>query len=91
MANFAVPPPEAASPTALFFGFSAAMLGISGFESSANFVEEQAEGVFPKTLRNMWVAVTIFNPAMALLALALVPDRARSAEHQEALLAHMGS
>ena len=25
---------------ALFFGFSAAMLGISGFESSANFVEE---------------------------------------------------
>jgi hypothetical protein len=27
--------------TALFLGFSAAMLGISGFESSANFVEEQ--------------------------------------------------
>ena len=26
--------------TALFLGFSAAMLGISGFESSANFVEE---------------------------------------------------
>lgn len=58
---------------ALFFGFCAAMLGVSGFESSANFVEEQAEGVFPKTLRNMWVAVTIFNPIMALLALALVP------------------
>jgi len=33
---------------ALFFGFAAAMLGISGFESSANFVEEQADGVFPK-------------------------------------------
>ena len=32
---------------ALFFGFAAAMLGISGFESSANFVEEQADGVFP--------------------------------------------
>jgi len=31
------------------------MLGISGFESSANYVEEQKEGVFPKTLRNMWV------------------------------------
>ena len=27
-------------------GLSAAMLGISGFESSANFVEEQAPGVF---------------------------------------------
>lgn len=48
--------------TALFLGFSTAMLGISGFESSANFVEEQKPGVFPKTLRNMWVAVTIINP-----------------------------
>ena len=72
---------------ALFFGFAAAMLGISGFESSANFVEEQAEGVFPLTLRNMWIAVSVFNPAMALLALvpmALVP------EHKETLLAYMG-
>ncbi len=58
---------------AIFWGFSAAMLGISGFESSANFVEEQERGVFPKTLRNMWIAVSIFNPLMAFLALALVP------------------
>jgi hypothetical protein len=32
-----------------FFGFSAAMLGI-GFESSANFVEEQQQECFSKTL-----------------------------------------
>lgn len=37
--------------TAIFFGTSTAMLGISGFESSSQFVEEQADGVFPKTLR----------------------------------------
>lgn len=37
--------------TALFFGMATAMLGISGFESSSQFVEEQDEGVFPKTLR----------------------------------------
>jgi amino acid transporter len=74
---------------ALFFGFSAAMLGISGFESSANFVEEQAEGVFPKTLRNMWVAVTVLNPGMALLAMMLVPLDA-AARHEDALLAHLG-
>mmetsp|Transcript_16062 Transcript_16062/g.34729 ORF Transcript_16062/g.34729 Transcript_16062/m.34729 type:complete len:808 (-) Transcript_16062:84-2507(-) len=43
------------------FGFANAMLGVSGFESSANFVEEQEEGVFPKTLRNMWWAVSILN------------------------------
>jgi len=75
---------------ALFFGFSAAMLGISGFESSANFVEEQAEGVFPKTLRNMWVAVTVLNPGMAFLALMIVPIGAVT-RHEEALLAHLGS
>ena len=43
-------PMETSIPRALFFGFAAAMLGISGFESSSNFVEEQAHGVFPKTL-----------------------------------------
>lgn len=87
--NMATPAPGGFG-MALFFGFSAAMLGISGFESSANFVEEQEEGVFPKTLRNMWVAVSFFNPVMALLALALVriPD---VGEHQESLLAHMGA
>ena len=75
--------------TALYFGFAASLLGISGFESSANFVKEQAEGVFPKTLRNMWVAVTVFNPGMAILALALMPMD-HVGNHHEALLAHMG-
>ncbi len=75
---------------ALFFGFSASLLGISGFESSANFVEEQAEDVFPLTLRNMWVAVSFFNPAMALLALALVPIP-QVAGQQDALLTHLGN
>ncbi|PTX18241.1 amino acid/polyamine/organocation transporter (APC superfamily) [Pontibacter mucosus] len=74
---------------ALFFGFAAAMLGISGFESSANFVEEQAPGVFPKTLRNMWLAVTIFNPLTAFLAVAIIPIAA-SVENQTALLAYLG-
>jgi amino acid transporter len=82
-------PMEISIPQALFFGFAAAMLGISGFESSANFVEEQERGVFPKTLRNMWAAVSFFNPSMALLALALVPIAAVSGT-QEALLSHMG-
>ncbi len=58
---------------ALLFGFAAAMLGISGFESSANFIEEQKPGVFPKTLGNMWLAVAIFNPLISLLSLGLLP------------------
>ncbi len=75
--------------TALFLGFSTAMLGISGFESSANFVEEQEAGVFPKTLRNMWVAVSVINPLMAFTAVMVLP-LGEVANHQEALLSHMG-
>ena len=90
-ANMQTPLPDGRGLlTALFFGFAISMLGISGFESSSNFVEEQAEGVFPKTLRNMWVAVSIFNPLMALLALSLVPLDGVGT-HKETLLSHMGA
>ncbi|MEI6728722.1 MAG: APC family permease [bacterium] len=60
----------------LFLGFSASLLGVSGFESSANFVEEQQKGVFKKTLRNMLIGVIIFNPLVAIIALNLntVPE-----------------
>ena len=54
--------------TALFYGFSSAMLGVSGFETSSQFVEEQAPGVFPKTLRNMWAGVMFFNPLLSLIS-----------------------
>lgn len=74
---------------AVFFGFSAAMLGISGFESSANFIEEQKTGVFPKTLRNMWIAVAIFNPLMSFLSMGLLP-MAEISRNKEDLLADMG-
>lgn len=88
-ANLTTPDPQGFG-RAIFFGFCAAMLGISGFESSANFVEEQADGVFPKTLRNMWLAVSILNPAMALLAMSVIP-LGDVALHENALLAEMGA
>jgi amino acid transporter len=53
----------------LFFAFSASLLGVSGFESSANFVEEQQKGVFRKTLKNMLLGVLIFNPLITLVIL----------------------
>ncbi|CAN0118008.1 unnamed protein product [Scytosiphon promiscuus] len=59
--------------TAILFGVSSAMLGVSGFESSSQFVEEQAKGVFVKTLRNMQWGVAIFNPAICLLSLCVLP------------------
>lgn len=86
--NWQTPTPDGVLK-AIFFGFSAAMLGISGFESSANFIEEQQEGVFPKTLRNMWIAVAIFNPLISLLSLGILP-LSEIANHKEDLLAQMG-
>jgi amino acid transporter len=88
--NFALPLKAGGIGNALFFGFSAAMLGISGFESSANFVEEQKKAVFPKTLRNMWMAVSVLNPLIALLAIAVMPiSEARL--HEQSLLSYMAS
>ncbi|MEO5926423.1 MAG: APC family permease [Bryobacteraceae bacterium] len=86
--NFHQPAPGGIA-RALFFGFSVAMLGISGFESSANFIEEQQESVFPKTLRNMWIAVAVFNPLISLLAMGMLPITEITA-HKEDLLARMG-
>lgn len=61
---------------AIYLAFSASLLGVSGFESSANFVEEQKAGVFRKTLRNMLIGVAFFNPLIALVVLNSMPFEA---------------
>lgn len=88
LANWHTPTPHGIGH-ALFFGFAAAMLGISGFESSANFIEEQKPGVFPLTLRNMWLAVAVFNPVISLLSMAVL-SLPQITAHQADLLAEMG-
>ena len=87
--NWAMPIASGSIITALVLGFSVAMLGISGFESSANFVEEQEQGVFRKTLRNMWAIVSFFNPVLAFLLICVIP-LTEVGEHKESLLAHLG-
>jgi len=74
---------------AIFLGFSTAMLGITGFETSANFIEEQKAGVFPKTLRNMWILVMIINPLIALLSVSIMPLDVVPI-HESAFLSFMG-
>ncbi|KDO24877.1 hypothetical protein SPRG_09522 [Saprolegnia parasitica CBS 223.65] len=59
--------------TAIFFGFAASMLGVTGFESSANFVEQQQPGVFRKTMRNMWAFSAFYNISLAVLGLGVLP------------------
>ena len=56
----------------IFFAFAASLLGVSGFESSSNFVEEQERGVFRLTLRNMLLGVLIFNPLITFVLLHLL-------------------
>lgn len=83
---------EGSITNAIFLGFAASMLGVSGFESSANFVEEQQKGVFPKTLKNMWIIVSIVNPLMAIFALALFALPVLQGDaFQNTLLVEMGS
>jgi len=82
-------PVEGSISTAIFLGFSASMLGISGFESSANYVEEQEKGVFVKTLKNMWVIVSIINPLMAFLAISIIVIPEIKELHSDVLLSQM--
>jgi amino acid transporter len=82
--NWSLPVTSGGIVNALFLGFSAAMLGISGFESSSNFVEEQEQGV-SKTLRNM--CHCFFNPMIALLLICIIP--LAEVGEQESLLAFL--
>nr|CCA15774.1 Amino AcidPolyamineOrganocation (APC) Family putati [Albugo laibachii Nc14] len=75
---------------ALFSGFAPALLSVTGFESTAQFVEEQAPGVFPKTLRNMWIISSFFNLAFSFLSLAVAPIEAILLE-SDVLLAHIAN
>ena len=57
----------------LLFGFSQGMLGVTGFETAANYIEEQRKGVYVKTLRNMWWSVFILNPIISLVCIGTLP------------------
>ena len=72
--------------SALFYGFSSAMLGVSGFETSSQFIEEQKPGVFVKTLRNMWWGVLVFNPLLSLISFAAL-DVEDIVSHKDMVLA----
>ncbi|WP_075350824.1 APC family permease [Algoriphagus marinus] len=90
--NWSFPTTGGSITNAIFLGFAASMLGVSGFESSANFVEEQQKGVFPKTLKNMWIIVSIINPLTAVFALALFAlPILQSDSYQNTLLIEMAS
>lgn len=58
---------------ALFLGFSSAMLGVSGYETTAQCIEHLHSETFIKCLWNLWVGVTVINPLLSFLAISILP------------------
>lgn len=72
-AAFSAPLPSSSGVVgAIFFGFGAALLGVSGFESSANMIESIVPGQYPAVLRNMHVIVSVLNPLLALATMSVL-------------------
>jgi len=57
----------------IFLGYGQSFLGVSGFETSANYIQQQRKGVFKKTLRNIWGISSTFNVVLCILAFAVIP------------------
>jgi amino acid transporter len=72
-------------PMAILFGFCTAMLGVTGFETSANYIEEQQKGVFTKTLFNTWLIVFILNPVLSIVCLGVLDLGTLQAHHRDVL------
>lgn len=70
----------------LYLGFSASLLGLTGFETSANYIEEAGPfetevgkkgpsrviSVFENTIDSMWYLVMAINPTIAVVTLGVV-------------------
>ncbi|CAG8458490.1 10155_t:CDS:2 [Ambispora leptoticha] len=74
----------------IFKGVCVGLLGATGFETSSNFIEDQKPGVFPKTMRNMWLMVLFFNVSISLLSTAILPLSTFS-EYPNSLISIMGA
>mmetsp|Transcript_74684 Transcript_74684/g.200009 ORF Transcript_74684/g.200009 Transcript_74684/m.200009 type:complete len:427 (-) Transcript_74684:150-1430(-) len=72
-------------PLSILFGFCVAMLGVTGFETSANYIEEQQKGVFPKTLFNSWLVVFILNPILSVVCMGVLSLPTLEAHHRDVL------
>jgi hypothetical protein len=63
-----------ASVTAsLFLGFSSAMLGVSGYETTAQCIENMQTPTFLRVLKHLWVGSSLINPTLAFLAISVLP------------------
>ncbi|KAI9280283.1 amino acid permease-domain-containing protein [Umbelopsis sp. AD052] len=74
IANWNYPYPENSSAAKMIFsGFCVGLLGVTGYETAGNFIEELQPSDFPKVMRNMFGFLTLLNTPITLVATALVP------------------
>lgn len=58
----------------IFYGYCSALLGITGFESAANYVESlKSPKTFVQTVNWLWVLVGFFNPVLSVVAMIVLP------------------
>jgi amino acid transporter len=75
---------------AIFYGYCSALLGITGFESAANYVEAlKSPRTFVKTVNWLWRLVAFYNPGLSIIVMMVLPMEEIYA-HPGELLAIMG-
>ena len=74
----------------ILYGFASGMLGVTGFETAANYVEECKPGVFQKILRNLWWTVFLINPLMSIVTLGVL-DLSTVKAHPNSVLATLAN
>mmetsp|Transcript_26416 Transcript_26416/g.86841 ORF Transcript_26416/g.86841 Transcript_26416/m.86841 type:complete len:680 (-) Transcript_26416:600-2639(-) len=72
-------------PLSLIFGFCVALLGVTGYETSVNYIEEQQKGVFFKTLFNTWLIVFLMNPALSIVCMGVLDLNTIESHHRDVL------
>jgi amino acid transporter len=77
-------------PQTILYGFASGMLGVTGFETAANYVEECKPGVFQKILRNLWWTVFLINPLMSIVTLGVL-DLSTVKAHPNSVLAALAT
>ncbi|KAI8368451.1 amino acid permease-domain-containing protein [Choanephora cucurbitarum] len=69
-----IPDPEGTNPALLIVrGVCIGLLGVTGFESAENYIEDLKPGTFPKVMNNMFGFLLVLNAPMTLFCTALVP------------------
>ncbi|GAA5814005.1 hypothetical protein MFLAVUS_007495 [Mucor flavus] len=69
-----VPDPPGSTPvTMVLKGVCIGLLGVTGFESAENYIEDLKPGTFPKVMNNMFGFLFALNAPMTLLVTVLVP------------------